>query len=150
MVFLRNTDISKKETEASLRLLKCKEQKEKELYWRSWKVLLNRVVAVESILGNPRDCSLPGFSVIVFPRQEYGSGLPFPSPGDLPDPGIEPSSPALAGGFFTTEPSGKPLTSILLRQELNSILICFQQHLGNQMQREVREGRGNHEIWWET
>ena len=36
-----------------------------------------------------------------FPRQEYWSGLPFPSPGDLPDPGIEPTSPALAGGFFT-------------------------------------------------
>jgi len=38
------------------------------------------------------------------PRQEYWRGLPFPSPGDLPDPGIEPVSPALAGGFFTTEP----------------------------------------------
>ena len=37
-----------------------------------------------------------------FPRQEYWSGLPFPSPGHLPDPGIEPVSPALAGGFFTT------------------------------------------------
>ena len=40
-----------------------------------------------------------------FPRQEYWSGLPFPPPADLPDPGIEPASlmsPALAGGFFTT------------------------------------------------
>ena len=40
-----------------------------------------------------------------FPRQEYWSGLPFPSPGDLPNPGIEPTSlrsPALAGRFFTT------------------------------------------------
>ena len=40
-----------------------------------------------------------------FSRQEYCSGLPCPSPGDLPDPGIEPASlmfPALAGGFFTT------------------------------------------------
>ena len=37
-----------------------------------------------------------------FPRQEYRSGLPFPPPGDLPNPGIEPQSPALAGGFFTT------------------------------------------------
>ena len=40
-----------------------------------------------------------------FSRQEYWSGLPFPSPGDLPDPGIKPlylTSPALAGGFFTT------------------------------------------------
>ena len=46
-----------------------------------------------------------------FSRQEYWSGLPFPPPGDLPDPGIEPTSPvspALAGGFFTTEPPGKP------------------------------------------
>ena len=43
-----------------------------------------------------------------FPRQEYWSKLPFPSPGDLPDPGIEPGSPALAGGFFTTGPPGKP------------------------------------------
>ena len=42
-----------------------------------------------------------------FPRQEYWSGLPFPSLGDLPDPGIEPMSPALAGGFFTAEPVGK-------------------------------------------
>ena len=39
-----------------------------------------------------------------FSRQEYWSGLPFPSPGDLPDPGIEPVSPVLAGGFFITEP----------------------------------------------
>ena len=38
-----------------------------------------------------------------FPRQEYWTGLPFPSPGDLPDPGIEPGSAALAGGFFTPE-----------------------------------------------
>ena len=37
-----------------------------------------------------------------FSRQEYWSGLPCPSPGDLPDPEIEPASPALAGGFFTT------------------------------------------------
>jgi len=35
-----------------------------------------------------------------FPRQEYWSGLPFPSPGDLSDPGIESTSPALAGGFL--------------------------------------------------
>ena len=42
-----------------------------------------------------------------FPRQEHWSGLPFPSPGDLPDPGIKLGSPALAGGLFTTEPQGK-------------------------------------------
>ena len=43
-----------------------------------------------------------------FPRKEYWGGLPFPSPGDLPYPGIEPMSPVLAGRFFTTEPPGKP------------------------------------------
>ena len=42
------------------------------------------------------------------PRQEYWSGLPFPPPGDLPNPGIDPTSPALAGVFFTAEPPGKP------------------------------------------
>ena len=47
-----------------------------------------------------------------FSRQEFWSGLPLPSSGDLPDPGIEPASPALAGGFFTTEPPGKSLTCI--------------------------------------
>ena len=44
---------------------------------------------------------------MAFPRQEFWSGLPFPSPGDLPDPGMEPVPPALAGGFFTFEPPGK-------------------------------------------
>ena len=43
-----------------------------------------------------------------FSRQEYWTGLPFPSPGDLPDPAVEPESPALASRFFTTEPPGKP------------------------------------------
>ena len=46
-----------------------------------------------------------------FSRQEYWNGLPFPPPGDLPDPGIEPASlvsPALVGGFFTTESPGRP------------------------------------------
>ena len=44
-----------------------------------------------------------------FSRQEYWSGLPFPSPGDLPDPGIEPRSPALQADALTSEPPGKPL-----------------------------------------
>ena len=48
------------------------------------------------------------------PRQDYWSGLPFPSPGDLPDPGNDPESPALAGRFFTTELQGSP--GILLYQ----------------------------------
>jgi len=51
-----------------------------------------------------------------FSRQEYCSGLPFPSPGELPDPGIKPMSPvspALAGRFFTTEPPGKPSYKVI-------------------------------------
>ena len=44
---------------------------------------------------------------IEFPMQEYKSRLPFPSPGDLSNPGINPASPALAGGFFITETPGK-------------------------------------------
>ena len=43
-----------------------------------------------------------------FSRQEYWSGLPFPSPGDIPDPGIEPRSPALEADTLTSEPPGKP------------------------------------------
>ena len=43
-----------------------------------------------------------------FSRQQYWSGWPFPSPGDLPDPGVEPRSPALRAGSLLTEPPGKP------------------------------------------
>ena len=44
-----------------------------------------------------------------FSRQEYWSGLPFPSPGDLPDPGIELGSPVLQADTLTSEPPGKPI-----------------------------------------
>ena len=47
-----------------------------------------------------------------FSKQEYWSGLPFPSPGDLPDPGIEPRSPALQADALTSEPPGKPHATI--------------------------------------
>ena len=63
-------------------------------------------------LRNPMNCSPPGSSLSMdFPRHEYYSRLSFPTPGDLPDLGIKPTSPAfpaLAGGFFTTVPPGKP------------------------------------------
>ena len=48
-----------------------------------------------------------------FSRQEYWTGLPFPSPGDLPDPGIESGSPALEADVLTSEPPGKPQTMII-------------------------------------
>ena len=44
-----------------------------------------------------------------FPQQEYWSELPFPSPGDLPNPRIKPTFPALAGRFLTTKPTGQPI-----------------------------------------
>ena len=62
-------------------------------------------------LCDPVDCSPPGSSVQGIAPAEYWSGLPFPPPGDLPDPGIEPMSLAslvLAGGFFTAVPPRKP------------------------------------------
>ena len=65
-----------------------------QLFWTSW------TVAHQALLS------------MRFPRQEYWSGLPFPTPGDLPDSGIKFESPALAGEFFTTQPSGRPTSLI--------------------------------------
>ena len=57
-----------------------------------------------------------------FSRQEYWSGLPFPSPGDLPKQGIEPTSPALVGGFFTTEPLESPTGTLLSHNSICSVV----------------------------
>ena len=70
-----------------------------------------------------------------FSRQEHWGGLPFPTPGDLPGPGIEPTTPALAGGFFTTVPPGRPQenpwralkghrASLLFSNQLFTSLLC--------------------------
>ena len=58
------------------------------------------------------DCSPPGSSDHGISQARVLDWVPFPSPGDLPDPGIETASPALAGGFLTTEPPGKPKFAI--------------------------------------
>ena len=61
------------------------------------------------------DCSLTWtVARMGFLRQEYCSGLPVPSPGDLSDPGIKPVSHSFAGIFFATEPPGKPMVNIIL------------------------------------
>ena len=60
---------------------------------------------------NPMDCTHQAPLSMGFPRQEDWNGLPFPSPEDLPNPGIKPASPvspALAGRFFTGKPPGMP------------------------------------------
>ena len=60
-----------------------------------------------------------------FSRQEYRSGLPFPSPRDLPNPGIEPGSPTFQADALTSEPPGKPFT----KQEKNSTLLPRNKYL---------------------
>ena len=66
-----------------------------------------------------------------FSRQEYWSGLPFPPPGDIPNPGIElsfPGSLALADGLFTTESPGKPIllvSSLHVALGTKDFLLCF-------------------------
>ena len=67
------------------------------------------------------DCSLAASSV-GFPRQEYWSGLPFPSPGDLPDSGTESGSPALQADSLPTEPPQKWIYYFLISVALNALL----------------------------
>ena len=69
-------------------------------------------------LCNPMGCSLPTPPSIGFSRQEYWSGLPFPSPEALPDPGIEPAPLALVGGFFITESLGMPGIYVRVKQTM--------------------------------
>ena len=62
---------------------------------------------------------------IQFSRREYGNGLPLLSPGDLPDPGIKPMSPALAGKFFTTEQSREASDHVFyICQPINNVSPC--------------------------
>ena len=72
------------------------------------------------------DCSLPDPPSIGFSRQEYWSGLPFPYPGDVPNPGIKPGSPAFQANALTSEPPGKPnrraqITDCSPKQPLNDL-----------------------------
>ena len=85
------------------------------------------VAQLRQTLCDPTDCSLPVSSDHGILQQEYWSGLVFPPPGDLPNPGIEPISPTLTGRFFTTEPPRNPLLSILtlLEQCKENILFSF-------------------------
>ena len=68
-----------------------------------------KVLVAQSCLTlcDPMDCSSPGSSVHIFSRQEYWSGLPFPFPGNPPNPGIEPGFPALQADSLLSESPGK-------------------------------------------
>ena len=75
--------------------------------WEKWKV---KVLVPQSCLFSTQwtiACQAP--LSVEFSRQQYWSGLPFPAPGDLPNPGIKFTSPAFLGRFFTTVPPGKPV-----------------------------------------
>ena len=78
-------------------------------------------------LCNPMDCSLPGSSVHETLQAKYWSGLPCPPPGNLPDPGIEPTSlmsPELAGSFFTTSTTWESYSLKSIYQSIN-LCVCF-------------------------
>ena len=74
------------------------------------------------------DCSLSDSSVHGISQARNWNGLPFPSPGDLPDPGIKLTSPALAGRFFTTEPPGMPAHFLAI--VLKCVCLVFSSVLG--------------------
>ena len=74
---------------------------------------------------NLMDCSLLRLLSMGFSSQDYWSGVPFPSLGDLYDPGIKTIFPTMAGGFFTAEPLGKPTcTLVCVLSCLNRVQLC--------------------------
>ena len=98
-----------------------------------------------------------------FPRQEYWSGLPFPLPEDLPNPGIEPASPAcpaLAFENLTTEPPGKPHSmktspaifrvDVRIRNAVYSLWPYHPEHARSHLISEVKQGRAWLVLGWET
>ena len=111
------------------------------------------------------DCNLPGSSVLVIFQASILESLPFPSPGDLPDPGIEPMSLALAGGFFTTKPPRKPQSPVCRKYLMNiweqgvlfwlfqSILITTHTRcrpgVKENASQEVRGGGTPSDLWWQ-
>ena len=77
-------------------------------------------------LCNSMDCSPPGS--MGFSRQEYWSGSPYRSPGDLPNPEIEPGSPALKADYLLSESLGKPFIRFMLKDENRC---CYQKNPKN-------------------
>ena len=76
-------------------------------------MIINQTSLFEHLCPVPQSCQSSHQAPLFmgFFRQEYWNRLPFPPPGDLPNPGMEPESPALAGRFFTAESSRKPITN---------------------------------------
>ena len=78
-----------------------------------------------------------------FSRQEHWSGVPFPPPADLSNPGIKPASAASAGGFFTAEPPGKPWTELC---PLKTPMLKPQPQCGCIWRQDVSGGNRLHEV----
>ena len=94
-------------------------------YWAQHWDVRARAQSCLTLFG-PRDHQAP--LSVEFPRQEYWNGLPFPTPRDLPDPGIKPvclASPPLAAGLFTNAPTRKPYNDNWCIHVPLGILICF-------------------------
>ena len=107
----------------------------------SWQFLPSYSVLVAKLcltLCHPMDCSPQAPWSMEFSRQEYWSGLTFPPPADLPNPGTELASFALAGGFFTTAPPRKPISSIGCNKCKSSNCRKEKSHL-NSLWRDVGE-----------
>ena len=78
--------------------------------WQKVKKVKVKLLSRVRLFATPWTVAYQAPQSMEFSRQYYWSGLPFPSAGNLLDLGIEPKSPALTGGFFTTEPPGKALS----------------------------------------
>ena len=72
------------------------------------------------LFGTPWTVAYQAPQSMEFPRQEYWNGLPFPSPGDLPDPGIEPRSPTLQADALLSKPPGKLVRMAIIKKSTNT------------------------------
>ena len=90
----------------------------------SWKVKVKvKSLSHVRLFATPWTVALQAPPSMGFSRQQYWSGLPFPSPGDLPNPGIETMSPTLQADALTSEPPGKPSSwkeILKIRAEINA------------------------------
>ena len=77
-----------------------------------WVLVHAQSLSSGQLFGTPRTVAHQSLLSMEFSRQEHQSGLPFPSPGDLPNPGTEPVFSVLAGRYFTTVPRGKPVLQV--------------------------------------
>ena len=93
---------------------------------KSWTRLSSESESVScSVVSDSETVACQAPLSLRFSRQEYWSGLPFPSPGDLPDPETEPMSPALQADSLPSGPKGKPLLNVLLIVKLCSFWCYF-------------------------